>query len=120
MQINNIPPLSSNEANHEKYGMLDELVNIKGDYLQEVLTILDKVKNGELDHDAFGFEATEIHLFNKTGTPTATIFYNYYQDELEVPFEDIYNLMHDWHDYLQKWEAKKTEKTKQSPFWKFW
>jgi hypothetical protein len=93
----------------EKYWMLHEFGSIRGSYLNEVIQEMENVRDGKRESYSFGFEATGVDVYKVGDKPYSGktfINYDYGEREMEVPFEDIYNLMKDWREYLNKWEEE--------------
>lgn len=82
--------------------MLHELNRCDVDYiLNDVLPNLNKVVSGELSEYEFGFDVTIID-FNKD---VSVINYNFFENTMEVPSEDIYKFMQEWGERLREWKA---------------
>jgi hypothetical protein len=98
----NVPSFSFlDKEEKEKYWMLGEIVFCDKNYtINEVLPGLTNVMSGELEEYEFGYDATIID-FRKD---KSVINYNYFEDRIEIPSEDLYRFMSEWRDYLIKWE----------------
>jgi hypothetical protein len=94
----NMPVFSFvNEKESLEFWMLGELVFCDKEYIiNEVLPNLDKVINGDLEVYEFGYDATIIDFHNYR----SLITYNYFENETEVPSQDLYNFMHNWGNFL--------------------
>lgn len=67
------------------------------EFLKEILDNLSSVLLGQLEEYEFGYDATIIE-FRKNQT---IINYNYFEDELPIESESIYNLVKDWYEELK-------------------
>ena len=95
------------------YWWLSELNSCDMEYvLDDILPNLEKIMNGELIQDpsqiqpyltdcySFGYDATIIDFYKDK----SVINYNYFEDQIEVPSQDIYQFMMEWGQYLRKWK----------------
>ena len=80
------------------------------DYASEIVQSIKQVQAGTLDKYDFWWDVTWV--FVEKWKSTARVAYDQYdfwtntyvEKELEIPIEDIYNLMKDWKEYIEKWE----------------
>lgn len=97
-----------------KYEMLWEIWSCPRDYIRDVVRQLELVKKWEIEKYDFanGNWTTIVECYSDN--QNAVIWYKWddWEDlELWVPFEEIYNLMKEWDEYIDVWE-KKTGKIK--------
>jgi hypothetical protein len=101
--------------NDRKFWMLDELNLCGVEYiLDDILPNLEKIWRGELVQDPgrlddflidfypFGYDATGIDFYKDK----SIITYGYDEGKIEVPSEEIYQLMMEWGKYLREWREK--------------
>lgn len=80
---------------------LNELNSCDTEYIiDDVLPNLLKVISGEQSEYEFGYDATIIDFYKEK----SIINYNYFEDKIEIPSEDLYRFMTEWGDYLIKWK----------------
>ena len=86
--------------NQENYGdyFSTEILNLKFDYLQEIVKSLEKVLSGELQYYDFGYEVYSIECKKEISQVIDT--YNYWKCIAEIPTQEVYELLKDWKDYL--------------------
>ncbi|WP_337965035.1 hypothetical protein [uncultured Flavobacterium sp.] len=84
----------------ENYGehFSTEILNLKLDYLEEIVKSLEKVLSGELLYYDFGYEVYSIECKKEISQVIDT--YNYWKCIAEIPTQEVYELMKDWKDYL--------------------
>ncbi|PIF33829.1 hypothetical protein CLU81_4454 [Flavobacterium sp. 9] len=84
----------------ENYGehFSTEILNLKLDYLEEIVKSLEKVLSGELLYYDFGYEVYSIECKKEISQVIDT--YNYWKCIAEIPTQEIYELMKDWKNYL--------------------
>ncbi len=86
-----------------KLSYLNELNSCDVNYIvEEVLPNLKKVISGELAEYEFGYDATIIDFYKEK----SVINYNYFEDTVEIPSEDLYRFMCEWGAYLTRWKAE--------------
>lgn len=82
---------------NEEFWMLHELNRCKIDYIvNDVFSKIESVINNEIESFEFGYDATIIDFFKDR----AIINYDYFEEQMEIPSSDIYQLMKDWRDAL--------------------
>jgi len=86
--------------NQEKYGdyFLTEISNLRFDYLEEIVTFLQKVLNGELEQYDFGYEVYSIDCRKDVSEVIDT--YNEWKSIAVIPTQEIYEMIRDWKNYL--------------------
>lgn len=65
-----------------------------------MLPNLEKVISGELAEYEFGYDATIIDFYKEK----SIINYNYFEDTVDIPSEELYRFMCEWGDYLTNWK----------------
>jgi hypothetical protein len=95
-----------------KYGryFIDEISNLYSnlDYVKEIVIKLESLLKGEaLFYEGFGFEVYMIEC-----TKEVARVKNIFEDdqiEAEIPTQEVYQLMKDWRDYLEKYYNDKDQ-----------
>lgn len=90
--------------------MLSEFHSFTFEYIEQIVSSLKQVQDGILEAYNFWWDVTWV--FVEKWKSTARVAYDQYdsvtntylEKELEIPIEDIYNLMKDWKEYIEKWE----------------
>ena len=91
-----------------RYSMLWEISWIETNYIKKIVQELEEVKSWERERMTFWAGNGMTTVFCTSDNNNAIIFYG--DDELlEVPFEEIYNLMKDWLKYIEEWEKETGE-----------
>lgn len=96
----------------DKYDMLWELWSCKHDYIKEIVWELEEIKLWKKENNSFWYEATTIICWRKKWENISKnrcyINYWFWEDKwkIEIPFDDIYNLMKDWNEYIEEWEKE--------------
>lgn len=107
LQDNNWRPYFSTS---NKYSMLWQLSWIETWYIKEIVAQLEAIREKEREsYDFWSGESTYIECYAKWDKPYSWkvfISYDWGKKQLEVPFEDIYNLMKDWKEYIEEWEKE--------------
>lgn len=83
-----------------------ELNQFSWEYVREIVNNLWKAKIGELKYYDFWYDLTWVTY--EYWNTNAVIDYGFWADAgtIEVPFENIYNLLKDWRDYIDAWEEE--------------
>ena len=79
---------------------LSELGSCNENYLEEIVSSLENVLNGELEKYDFGYEVYSIECNKDISSVIDT--YDGWKSIAELPTKDIYELMRDWKDFLEK------------------
>lgn len=90
----------------------EELNNLWWSYFDTVISELEMIKKWELDGINFGYETVDVscgYLLWHPRELKCIIDYDYGADSLEVPFDDIYNMLRDWRDFYNAWEKQRDE-----------
>ncbi len=81
--------------------------------IKMIVNELQELKNDWRDECHFWYECIVVWCRRKIEWGKYTpwkiycqIDYDYGDESIEVPFDDIYNLMKDWKDYIEKWEQE--------------
>jgi len=87
--------------NHEDYGdhFTTEITNLNFDYLTEIVTALEKIISGDLQEYDFG---NQVYIECKKSTSVIFELFDYWKIIAEVPTIELYELLRDWKDYLNK------------------
>lgn len=112
-----VDPMNSNKTrdvayisldDHEKYGefFIDEIRNLKLDYLKLIVSQLEKLQTVEISQYDFGFEVYNFDCTSEKCKVLNTL--EGWKVECELPTEDIYRLLRDWRDYLINFETTKS------------
>lgn len=83
---------------------LNELGSCNNNYLNEIVTSLEHVLNGQLAKYEFGYEVYTIECSKDISCVIDT--FNEWKTIAEVSTIEIYNLMRDWRDYIIEWESE--------------
>lgn len=88
--------------NEENYGVYfsTEIKNLELDYLNEIVTSLEKVLSGELEQYDFGCEVYSIEC--KKEVSSVIDLYNDWKCISEIKTQEIYELIRDWRNHLIK------------------
>lgn len=98
----------------DSYIYMNELNSCDTGYiLDDILPNLERIMNGEqlwephykknVDYYLFGYDATIIEFMKEE----SIIHYDYGDKEVEVPSQEIYDIMQEWGRYLREWKAQK-------------
>ena len=77
---------------------LSELGSCNESYLEEIISSLEEVLNGELEQYDFGYEVYSIDCRKDVSQVVDT--YNGWKSIAEIPTQKIYELIRDWKNYL--------------------
>lgn len=92
------------QDNYGEY-FLDEIRNLKLEYLSEITSKLQKLLAHEITHYDFGFE---VYNFDCTEDECNVLnTFEAWKVECVIPTTEVYQLLRDWRDYLVIFE--KTE-----------
>lgn len=95
---------------HEKYGefFIDEIRNLRLDYLKEIVLQLEKLLAVQIPQYDFGFE---VYNFDCTKNECKVLnTFEGWKIECVLPTEEIYQLLRDWRDYLINFEKTKNQR----------
>lgn len=81
---------------------LSELGSCNENYLEEIVTSLEKVVKGNLEQYDFGYEVYSIDCKKDIANVIDT--YDGWKSIAQIPTQNIYELMRDWRDYLIKYK----------------
>jgi len=91
-----------NIPNYEQYGeyFLDEITNISGEYLEEIITKLRKIIKGEIKTYEFGYEVYNFDCDMKECLVLNT--FEDWKEEAVIPTVEIFEMLKDWKQFLDE------------------
>ncbi len=92
----------------------DEINNLSWNDLRDIVDRLERVKLWTKNDCLFWWELCDINCRRKAEGEeyipwkiTCKLYYDYFDHKsMDIDFEDIYNLMKDWKEYIEKWEKE--------------
>jgi hypothetical protein len=97
----------------DPYLLNTDLNSLSNNQIKWAALGLEKIKKWEENSYTFWYETVTIMCCGKNHSQypfRVFISYHYNEWEIEVPFEDIYNLMKDWKEYIEEWEKETWKK----------
>lgn len=83
---------------------LNELGSCDNSYLNEIVTSLEQVINGQMSKYEFGYEVYTIECSKDVSYVIDT--FNEWKTIAEISTQEMFELMRDWRDYLIEWESQ--------------
>lgn len=112
----NVPTYSIDDS---VFHMLAYMQSQEKWYIDEILENLKELKNWKIEkYDFWDWEVSTIRSTFVDWKLKSVIHYDDYDSnknkyvvkKLSIPFEDIFNLIKDWKEYIEKWEKETGKK----------